>query len=138
MNMKTVLGLALTLDLFVSSAAPLLAHHSFAAEFNRDKQFTVTGTVTKLEWTNPHIWIYVDVKEASGKVTNWGFQGGPPAYLSRVGWTKNDLKIGTVVTMQGYKAKDGSNHASGGRITLADGRRLFAGTADDGSPQPEP
>ena len=117
--------------LVVASAAPLLAHHAFAAEFDRTKQIKVSGVVTKVEWRNPHIWIYVDVKDTNGKVTNWAFQGGPPSYLTRVGWTRNDLKPGTEVTMQGYQAADGSNHASGGRVTLADGRVLFAGSAEE-------
>jgi hypothetical protein len=120
--------------LLVASTVPLLAHHAFAAEFDRTKQFKATGTVTKVEWRNPHIWIYIDVKDENGKVTNWGFQGGPPSYLTRVGWTRNDLKIGQVVTMQGFKAADGSNHASGGRVTLADGRTLFGGSAEETGP----
>ena len=124
----------LTAGILIVSAAPALAHHAFAAEFDRDKLITVTGTVTKVEWTNPHIWIYVDAKGPDGKVTNWGFQGGPPAYLTRAGWTKSDLKIGDTVTMQGFKAKDGSNLASGSKVTLPDGRKIFAGSADDGSP----
>ena len=120
--------------LLLATAAPLLAHHSFAAEFDRTKQIKVTGTVTKIEWRNPHIWIYVDVKDESGKVTNWGFQGGPPSYLTRVGWTRNDLKLGQAVTMQGFRASDGSNHASGGRVTLQDGRVLFGGSAEEVGP----
>jgi Family of unknown function (DUF6152) len=129
--------LLMSLVLLVAFAAPAFSHHAFAAEFDRDKQFTVTGTVSKVEWMNPHIWIYVDVKDNGGKVTTWAFQGGPPSYLSRVGWKRDDLKIGQVVTMEGFKAKDGSNHASGGRVTLPDGRKIFAGTADDGSPRVE-
>jgi hypothetical protein len=117
--------------LLLALTAPLLAHHSFAAEFDRTKQFKATGTVTKIDWRNPHIWIYIDVKDESGKVTNWGFQGGPPSYLTRSGWKRTDLKIGQVVTMQGFKASDGSNHASGGRVTLADGRTLFGGSAEE-------
>jgi len=124
----------LTAGLLLVSVAPMLAHHAFSAEFDHEKSFTVTGTVTKIEWTNPHIWIYIDVKDKDGKVTNWGFQGGPPSYLMRSGWNKNDLKVGETVTMQGFKAKDGSNLASGGRATLPNGRKVFAGTPDDGSP----
>ena len=126
--------LFLVTALLLASAVPILAHHSFAAEFDRTKQIKVTGTVTKIEWRNPHIWIYVDVKDETGKVTNWGFQGGPPSYLTRVGWTRNHLKIGQVVTMQGYRAADGSNHASGGRVTLPDGRTLFGGSAEEVGP----
>ena len=133
MKIKSLMSLVL----LVAFAAPAFSHHAFAAEFDRTKEFTVTGTVSKVEWMNPHIWIYVDVKDNGGKVTTWGFQGGPPSYLSRVGWKREDLKVGQVVTMQGFKAKDGSNHASGGRVTLPDGRKIFVGTADDGSPKVE-
>ena len=117
--------------LLLATAAPVLAHHAFAAEFDRTKQIKVTGTVSKVDWRNPHIWIYVDVKDENGKLSTWGFQGGPPSYLTRVGRTRFDLKPGTVVTMQGFRAADGSNHASGGRVTLADGRTLFAGPAEE-------
>jgi hypothetical protein len=106
--------------------APLFAHHSFAAEFDREQPLRVTGTVTKIEWTNPHIWIYVDVKGPDGNTINWAFQGGPPVYLSRAGWNKNDVKIGDTISVQGFRARDGSNHAAGGQITLPDGRKVFA------------
>ena len=118
-----MLGLAVAILLF---AAPLFAHHSFAAEFDREQPLKVTGTVTKIEWTNPHIWISVDVKGSDGAVTNWAFQGGPPSYLTRAGWNRNDLKIGDTINIQGFRAKDGSNHAAGGQITLPDGRKVFA------------
>ena len=129
MKMKSKLIMAAGLILI--SAIQILAHHAFAAEFDRTKQIKVTGTVTKVDWRNPHIWIYVDVKDANGKIENWGFQGGPPSYLTRVGWTRTDLKPGTVVTMQGFRAADGSNHASGGSVTLADGKKLFVGSAEE-------
>ena len=118
-----MLELAIAALVFI---APLLAHHSFAAEFDREQPLNVTGAVTKIEWTNPHIWIYVDVKGPDGTTTNWAFQGGPPAYLSRAGWNKNDVRIGDTIHVQGFRAKDGSNHAAGGQITLPDGRRVFA------------
>jgi hypothetical protein len=130
----TMLGLAVALLLF---ASPMFAHHSFAAEFDRDQAMKVTGTVTKIEWTNPHIWIYVDIKGSDGTVTNWAFQGGPPAYLTRSGWNRNDLKIGDTINIQGFKAKDGSNHAAGGQITLPDGRRVFALQIEGPPPKPE-
>jgi uncharacterized protein DUF6152 len=117
-----VLALALSGSLVLR----LDAHHAFAAEFDREQPMTVTGTVTKVEWTNPHIWVYLDVKGADGTVTNWGFQGGPPSYLTRVGWSKNDLKAGDTIHVEGFRAKDGSNHAAGRQITLPDGRKVFA------------
>ena len=127
---------AMMAALVVISAAPLLAHHSFAAEFDQSKPVKVTGSVSKIEWTNPHIWIYVDVKESDGNVTTWGFQGGPPSYLYRAGWTRNSLKLGDIITVQGFSAKDGSKHASSRGITLPDGRKVFAGSAaDTGGPQ---
>ena len=129
-----MLSLAATLLLF---AAPLFAHHSFAAEFDRDQAMKVTGTVRKVEWTNPHIWIYVDVKNPDGTVTNWAFQGGPPSYLTRSGWSKNDLKSGDTINIQGFRAKDGSNHAAGGQITLPDGRKVFALQIEGTAPSPE-
>lgn len=133
MNKATTVVLGL-LALVLVAAAPALAHHSFAAEFDRTKSITVTGTVTKVEWQNPHIWIYVDVKDQAGNVTNWAFQGGPPSYLTRVGWTRQNLKLGQLVTMQGFRARDGSNHASGGKVTLPDGSVLFSGSAEDPKP----
>jgi len=131
----TMLGLAVAQLLFASPM--LFAHHSFAAEFDRDQAMKVTGTVTKIEWTNPHIWIYVDVKGSDGAVTNWAFQGGPPAYLTRAGWSRNDLKVGDTINIQGFKAKDGSNHAAGGQITLPDGRRVFALQIEGAPPNSE-
>jgi hypothetical protein len=131
--MKTQLVVLIAGFLAVSTA-PVYAHHAFAAEFDRDKPITVTGSVTKLEWTNPHIWVYVDVKDADGKIVNWAFQGGPPAYLTRVGWSKNDIKVGDVITITGSRSKDGSYAASGAKITLSDGRKVFTGTADQVGP----
>jgi hypothetical protein len=120
---QAMFGFVVSCVVFV---APLFAHHSFAAEFDREQPLRVTGTVTKIEWTNPHIWIYVDVKGPDGANINWAFQGGPPVYLSRAGWNKNDVKIGDTISVQGFRARDGSNHAAGGQITLPDGRRVFA------------
>ena len=120
--------------LLLSAAAPMLAHHAFAAEFDDKKPIEVTGTVSKLEWMNPHIWLYVDGKDENGKVATWAFEGGPPAFLIRAGWTRNALKIGDTVTVRGFRAKDGSTNASSRQVTLPDGKRVFAGTADDGGP----
>ena len=113
------------------STVPLFAHHAFAAEYDRTKPVKVEGTVSKVEWMNPHIWFYVDVKDASGKVTTWGFSGGPPGMLQRRGITKEALKVGDVIKVDGFRAKDGSTNGSGGNVTFADGRKVFAGSAED-------
>ena len=104
-----------------------LAHHAYTAEFDTTKPVKVTGAVTKVEWSNPHIWIYLDVKDDKGSVTNWGFSASPPGMLLRRGITRNSLKIGDVLTISGHRAKDGSNNASGNIVTMADGRETLIG-----------
>ena len=113
------------------AATPLLAHHSFAAEFDSEKQINLTGAVTKVEWMNPHARFYIDVKDDSGTVTNWELELGSPNALMRLGWTRNSLKPGEVVSVEGSLAKDGSKLANARKITLADGRKVFAGSAAD-------
>ena len=110
--MKTLVALMLALGLTASG------HHSFATEYDDQQPVKVTGTISKVEWKNPHIWFYVDVKDASGKVTTWGFSGGPPGMLLRRGITKDVLKLGGVVTGSGFRARDGSNNGSGGKVTF--------------------
>lgn len=105
----------------------LLAHHAYTAEFDTSKPVKVTGVVTKLEWSNPHIWIYLDVKDEKGRVTNWGFSASPPGLLLRRGITKTSLKIGDMLTISGHRAKDGSNNASGNVVTMSDGRETWIG-----------
>jgi hypothetical protein len=112
-------------------ANPVLAHHSESAQFDVSKPVKVTGVITKVEWMNPHIWFYVDSKDESGKVTTWGFSGGPPGMLLRRGITKDVLKIGSEVHVEGSRAKDGSNNASGRKVTFADGRDVFTASAED-------
>jgi hypothetical protein len=126
--MKTKLGIAVAaIGFIVGAAAPLLAHHSFAAEYDASKTVTLNGTVVKVEWLNPHIWIYIDAKDDSGKVVRWQCEGGAPNSLVRNGWTRDSLKSGEQVTINGALAKDASNTCNASRVTLADGRRLFAG-----------
>lgn len=105
----------------------ILAHHAYTAEFDTAKPVKMTGVVSKLEWSNPHIWIYLDVKDDKGNVTNWGFSASPPGMLLRRGITRNSLKIGDVLTISGHRAKDGSNNASGNIVTMADGRETLIG-----------
>jgi hypothetical protein len=110
------------------------AHHSFSAEYDRDKPITVMGTVTKIEWTNPHARLYVDVKEADGKVANWDFELGPPNGLMRQGWNRNSLKPGHVVTVNGFLSKDEPHVANARSVFLPDGRQVFAGSSFDTGP----
>ena len=110
------------------SVMPASAHHAFAAEFDAKKGIKVTGTITKLEWTNPHAWLYVNVKDESGKLTNWSFELGSPNGLVRQGWRRTSLKEGDQVTIEGFLAKDGSNTANAHSVTLPDGRKVFAGS----------
>ena len=117
--------------LAVLFTAPVIAHHSFAAEYDKDQPVKVTGVVTRVEWTNPHIWFYVDVKEDDGRVLNWGFSGGPPGVLQRRGIGRNALKPGDVIIIQGYRAKDGSSNGTGESVTFADGRRVFTASTED-------
>jgi DNA/RNA endonuclease YhcR with UshA esterase domain len=128
-QMKNVLcGLAIVLGV---AAVPAIAHHSFAAEYDAAKPVTLTGTVTKVEWMNPHARFYIDVKDDTGKVSNWEFELGSPNGLMRRGWTRNSLKEGDVVTVDGSLAKDGSKLANARKIKLADGRQVFAGSATE-------
>ena len=112
------------------AAIPGFAHHSFSAEYDRSKPIQLKGTVTKVEWMNPHARFYVDVKDDGGKVTNWEFELGSPNGLMRQGWTRNSLKEGDVVTVTGSKAKDGSNLANARQVTLASGKKVFAGSSE--------
>lgn len=111
------------------SAYTLTAHHSFDAEFDRSKPVTLKGSVTRVDWGNPHIWVFLDVKDDAGKAANWGVEGGAPNALFRNGWRKDSLKVGDTVTVEGSKARDGSLRANANRVTLPDGRRVFAGSS---------
>src|SRR5215510_4411888 len=125
---------AITVASLVNATA-LVAHHSFAAEFDATKSVTITGTVTKLAWTNPHAHIHMNVTDKSGKVTAWDLELGSPNALIRRGWTGQTLKSGDVITVSGYLAKDGSNLANARAVTLSDGRKVFAGSSlETGTP----
>ena len=114
----------------VSAAMPMFAHHSFSAEFDSSKKVSLEGTVTKIDWLNPHIWIYLDVKDDKGAVSNWQCEGGPPNTLTRNGWTKNDLKKGDTIAIDGTLAKDASKTCNATSVKLPDGRRVFAGSSN--------
>src|SRR6204780_2044942 len=131
--MKLRSSVLLLSSVFLMSA-PVFAHHSFASEYDDTKPIKVTGVVTKVEWQNPHIWFYVDVKDENGKVTNWAFSGGAPGQLMRRGITRDVIQPGMVVVVDGFHAKDGSNNGSGGRVTFADGRSVFTAGAEDKLP----
>ncbi|NDJ10947.1 MAG: hypothetical protein EBY17_07115 [Acidobacteriia bacterium] len=123
---SVVLGLCL--------GSSLTAHHSFVAEFDDKQPIKMTGVVTKVEWQNPHVWFYADVKDANGKVSNWGFSGGAPGQLMRRGINKSVIQPGMTIQVDGYRARDGSNNASGGRVTFPDGRMVFTAGSEDKIP----
>jgi hypothetical protein len=132
--MKAKLAVIVTGFALLAGAVPMLAHHSFDAEYDRNKQREFKGTVTKVEWMNPHARFYLDIVGENGQVENWEFELGSPNGLMRNGWTRNSLKIGDVVSLVGNLAKDGSRLANARNVTLADGRVVFAGSSADGEP----
>ena len=117
------------------AAAPVMAHHSFAAEYDSKKPVKLTGTITKIDWMNPHVYFFMDVEDEGGKVTSWGFEMGPPNLLQRAGWTKNTMKIGDVVVVDGTLAKDGTNQGNARTVTMAStGKRLGAASSENTNP----
>ena len=134
--MKTLT--CLLAGLLLAAAAPMFAHHAFAAEYDSTKPITLKGVVTKIEWMNPHTWFYIDVKDDTGNVQHWQCETGAPIELVRRGWKKADLKIDDIVNVQGFRAKDGTNTANARLVTLPDGKKVFSGSADDGGPSAAP
>jgi Family of unknown function (DUF6152) len=129
MRMKILVGIAA----LALGAVPLAAHHAFAAEFDVNQPVKVKGTITKVEWVNPHAWLYVDVKGDDGKVTNWRFELGAPNAMIRLGWRKESVPAGLEVSITGFRAKSGDNVGNGRSIILPDGRELFSGGSGPGS-----
>jgi hypothetical protein len=131
--MRMNISIALLAGAMGMGALPALAHHAFAAEFDVNQPVKVHGSVTKLEWVNPHAWLYVDVKGADGKMVNWKFELGPPNALFRLGWRKDAIPAGTEVDITGFRAKAMENTANGRSIILPDGKELFSGGSGPGS-----
>lgn len=120
--------------LVLAAGGRLAAHHAFAAEFDGSKPVTLKGTVTRMEWINPHAWLHIEVKGPDGKVVAWMIEGGAPNALLRRGWNRDSLKAGPAVVVEGYRARDGSNRANGREVTTGDGRKLFIGSTGTGAP----
>ena len=133
--MKTRRAVVLIVAGLLLAARPINAHHAFAAEFDANKPIKLTDAVTKVDWMNPHTWFFIDVKDETGKVTNWGLEMGSPNGLMRLGWTRNSMKIGDVVTVEGSRARDGSNIANAQAVVLTStGQKLFAGSSQNQQP----
>jgi len=131
----TTAGLIGTALGLILAAAPVAAHHAFAAEFDSTKPVRLRGTITRMEWINPHSWLHLDVTQEDGTVESWMIEAGPAGVLVRRGWTKDSVEPGTEVVVEGYQARDGSRRANGRDVTLPDGRRLFAGSSAPDVPE---
>ena len=130
---KTLITLIIGAGVLATSV-PVIAHHAFAAEFDANKRLQLEGTVTKMEWINPHAWMHIDVKKPDGTSEEWMIEGGTPNTLLRRGITRDSLKVGTIVKVDGYQAKDGSKRANGRDLTLQNGQKLFMGSSGTGAP----
>jgi hypothetical protein len=131
--MKARFAAAIAVSGALAVSVPVVAHHSFAAEFDADQPIELTGTVTKVDWMNPHTFFYIDVETDDGDYQHWALELGSPNGLTRRGWTRNSLKIGDIVTVTGARARDGSLKGNARSVVLASGKRLFNGTNEDGS-----
>ena len=141
--MKTLLisigvGMAFGIGLLVATHKPVSVHHAFAAEYDAKKFVTMKGTVTRMEWVNPHAWLHIDVKEPNGTVVNWAVETSNPNQLLHRGWRKTDLPVGAEVTVEAYLARNGSKTINASKITLANGKELFAGSANGAPERPGP
>lgn len=134
---RSLVLIVAALALFALSV-PVWAHHAFSAEFDANRPLKLRGNVTKMDWINPHAWLYVDVKGTDGVVTNWAIELGPPNALLKRGWTKQSVPVGMEVIVDGYQAKDGALRANGRDVTLPDGRKMFAGSSNTGAPGETP
>ena len=133
MRMKLVVAMVVSAG-FLAAGVPVVAHHAFAAEFDANRPIQLDGTVTKMEWINPHAWLHIDVKKPDGKIESWMIEGGTPNTLLRRGITRDSIKVGTEVHVDGYQAKDGSMRANGRDLTLKNGQKLFMGSSGTGAP----
>ena len=133
--MRTIPLILIAAAVVLLSPVPGMAHHAFAAEFDANKEVNLRGIVTKMDWINPHAWLYVDVKGTDGKVVNWMIELGPPNALIKRGWTKKSVPAGIEVVVVGYQAKDGAMRANGRDVTFANGAKLFAGSSANGTAQ---
>ena len=133
MRMKLVVAMVVSAGM-LAAGVPVVAHHAFAAEFDANKPIQLDGTVTKMEWINPHAWLHIDVKKPDGKIESWMIEGGTPNTLLRRGFNRDSLKAGMVIVVDGYQAKDGSLRGNGRDLTLQNGQKLFMGSSGTGAP----
>ena len=135
--MRRMLAVVVAGGGIIMAMGPVMAHHAFSSEFDANQPITLRGTVTKTEWINPHSWIYVDVKEANGKVASWKVECGAPNALLRRGWNKNSLPIGSEIVVEGFRAKNGTTTANANNVMFPDGRKMFVGSSGTGAPYDE-